>query len=139
MKIAPIYDPKKRRRGPKPAKVDLHRVFVIGLVIWCAITVIVVVLFFAFHIHVITMSLYTCLFGILIGIGLLVWEKINRDHYMNLALGTSDDTATYATVHAVADTPVVTAPASAGVKGTVVSDSPCPKPLNTTIRSGEQR
>lgn len=138
MKIAPIYDPEKRRRGPKPAKVDLHRVFVVGLVIWCALAVIVAALFFAFHIRIITMSLYTCLFGIFVGIGLLVWEKVNRDHYMNLASGASDDAATHATVHAVTDT-AAAASASVCVKDAAVSDSSRPGPSSTAIDGGEQR
>lgn len=139
MKIAPIYDPEKRRRGPKPAKVDLHRVFVVGLVIWCALAVIVTTLFFAFHIRIITMSLYTCLFGIFVGIGLLIWEKINRDHYMNLASGASDDAATHATVHAATDTAVVAASASVCVKDAAVSDSSRPSASSTAIDGGRQR
>lgn len=138
MKIAPIYDPEKRRRGPKPAKVDLHRVFVVGLLIWCALAVIVTSLFFAFHIRIITMSLYTCLFGIFVGIGLLVWEKVNRDHYMNLASGASDDAATHATVHAATDTAVV-ASASVCVKEAAFSDSSRPSASSTVISGGEQR
>lgn len=90
MKIAPLYDPKKRRPGPKPARVNLQKVFLGGLLIWLVALIVVIVTRGIYHTQFGTVSLYTCGFGIVISIGLLLWEKWYRPVYTKLA---NDDPA----------------------------------------------
>ncbi|MBO5633226.1 MAG: DUF2530 domain-containing protein [Aeriscardovia sp.] len=94
MKIAPIFDPEKRREGPKPARVDLKRVFNLGLLVWCIATVIVLLCSY-FKGALLLTSLGVCLSGLLVGCMLLVWEHFNRSHYMKLANGSEDNSAEY--------------------------------------------
>ncbi|MBW3087665.1 DUF2530 domain-containing protein [Bifidobacterium sp. 82T24] len=83
MKLAPIVDPGARKPGPKPAQVDLHRVFFIGTAMWLIAAVICLVLVlcgvdWAFK------SLISCVAGMIIGVALLTWEHFNRWYYRRL-------------------------------------------------------
>lgn len=85
MKIAPLFDPKKRRPAPKPARVDLQKVFIGGLIIWLVALIVVIIMRVMYHTQLGTVTLYTCGFGIVIGIGLLLWERWYRPVYTKLA------------------------------------------------------
>ncbi|MBT1167215.1 DUF2530 domain-containing protein [Bifidobacterium simiarum] len=83
MKLAPILDPNARKPGPKPAQVDLHKVFFIGTAIWLLLGIICLALVIAGR-HMVS-ALVVCIAGMIIGILLLVWEHFNRWNYRRLA------------------------------------------------------
>ncbi|MCI1901329.1 MAG: DUF2530 domain-containing protein [Bifidobacteriaceae bacterium] len=85
MNLAPIFDPEVRKPGPKPAAVDLQKVFIVGTIIWIVALAVVAVLLFVFQMHVATLPFLTCILGIVIGILLLIWEKWYRPEYTKLA------------------------------------------------------
>ncbi len=85
MKIAPILDPSKRKPGPKPAKVDLRIIFAIGTVLWVIVAIIYAVIRFGFHTHGTYLPFVVSASGVIIGIGLLIWEHWYRPEYMKLA------------------------------------------------------
>ncbi|MCI1984858.1 MAG: DUF2530 domain-containing protein [Bifidobacteriaceae bacterium] len=85
MNLAPIFDPEVRKPGPKPAAVDLRKVFIIGTIAWILALAVIAVLLFVFHLHVVTLPFLTCILGIVIGVCLLIWEKWYRPEYTKLA------------------------------------------------------
>ncbi len=91
MTFEPIFQPDKRKRGPQPAKVDLHVVFLIGTTIWIIISLIVFLLRKQMGVQMVTITLLTCAFGVITGFLLLSWESINRSHYTKLAGGAHED------------------------------------------------
>jgi hypothetical protein len=91
MTLEPIFQPDKRKRGPQPAKVDLHLVFLIGTTIWIIVSLIVFLIRKEAGHRMTTITLLTCAFGVIIGLVLLIWESINRSHYTKLAGGARED------------------------------------------------
>jgi hypothetical protein len=87
MNLTPIFDPEVRKPGPKPAKVDLRKTFIIGTLAWVVALGIVAVLLFVFDMRVATLPFLTCILGIVIGACLLIWEKWYRPEYTKLAEG----------------------------------------------------
>ncbi|MBT1177355.1 DUF2530 domain-containing protein [Bifidobacterium callimiconis] len=82
MKLAPILDPGARKPGPKPAQVDLHRVFFIGTTLWLIAGIICLILVLLGK-HA-TGALIVCVAGMIIGVLLLIWEHFNRWYYRRL-------------------------------------------------------
>lgn len=87
LNLTPIFDPEVRKPGPKPAKVDLRKTFLIGTATWIVALGVISVLLFVFHLKVVTLPFLTCIFGIVIGILMLIWEKWYRPEYTKLAEG----------------------------------------------------
>lgn len=83
MKLAPILDPGARKPGPKPAQVDLHRVFFIGTCVWLLGGIICLALVLLGRNAI--PELIICLSGMIIGVLLLIWEHFNRWYYRRLA------------------------------------------------------
>lgn len=82
MKLAPILDPGARKPGPKPAQVDLHRVFFIGTTLWLIAGIVCLILVLLGK-HA-TGALIVCVSGMIIGVLLLIWEHFNRWYYRRL-------------------------------------------------------
>ena len=82
MKLASIFDPAARRPSPKPARVDLRKVFLIGTAVWMA-ALIVCAMLLALHVPALK-ELVVCVAGVLVGIILLVWEYFDRWDYRRL-------------------------------------------------------
>lgn len=91
MTLEPIFDPRKRRPAPSPARVDLRVIFIIGTVIFAVLTIGFAIVRYGLGMHP-GYKFWVCLFGFLIGIILLVWERFNRSTYMRLA--NDDETIT---------------------------------------------
>ncbi|WP_018143239.1 DUF2530 domain-containing protein [Alloscardovia criceti] len=85
MKIAPIFDPEKRREAPQAEQVDLHVVFAIGTGLWFLAAAVCGILYLlgdaAFQ-----QRFIFCIWGMVIGILGLIWELNNRHIYRLLAL-----------------------------------------------------
>lgn len=86
MRLAPILDPSKRKPGPKPAQVDLHRVFFIGTFIWCIAALACLILLFVSG-EAWAAPLIICTAGMIIGVLMLIWEHFNRWYYRRLGNG----------------------------------------------------
>ena len=82
MKLAPIFDPAARKPSPKPVRVDLRKVFLIGTALWTAALIICAMLL-ALHVLVLR-ELVVCAAGVFIGIVLLIWEHFDRWDYRRL-------------------------------------------------------
>lgn len=82
MKLAPIFDPTARRPSPKPVRVDLRKVFLIGTAVWMA-ALIVCAMLLALHVPALK-ELVVCVAGVLVGIILLIWEHFDRWDYRRL-------------------------------------------------------
>ncbi|NEG95177.1 DUF2530 domain-containing protein [Bifidobacterium sp. SMB2] len=82
MKLAPIIDPGARKPGPKPAQVDLHRVFFLGTALWLVAAIVCLVLVLC-GVNAVK-SLIVCVAGMIIGVLLLTWEHFNRWYYRRL-------------------------------------------------------
>lgn len=85
MKLAPILDPAARRPSPKPARVDLRKIFLAGEAIWLVMLILALVLRLSSQTRLNTLTLFTCAFGLVLGPFMLLWEKRTRSHYMKLA------------------------------------------------------
>ena len=82
MKLAPIINPDARRPMPKPVRVNLRRVFLAGMALWLIALVVCVALM---TLRIPTGdALWVIISGLGVGIALLIWEKIDRDHYTQL-------------------------------------------------------
>ncbi|RBP97398.1 DUF2530 domain-containing protein [Bifidobacterium aemilianum] len=82
MKLAPIFNPDARRAAPKPIRVDLRKVFVIGTSLW---TVALLVSLILLLLDVKALPLVVvCASGVLIGLAMLVWEHFDRWNYRRL-------------------------------------------------------
>ncbi|MCH4161269.1 MAG: DUF2530 domain-containing protein [Bifidobacterium sp.] len=82
MRLAPIFQPETRRPSPKPIQVDLRKVFVVGTSLWSLALIITVCLWLA-GIEPLGPAL-VCASGVIIGLMLLIWERINRKEYRRL-------------------------------------------------------
>ena len=82
MKLAPIFDPAAHRPSPKPVRIDLRKVFLIGTAVWMA-ALIVCAMLLALHVPALK-ELVVCVAGVLVGIILLVWEHFDRWDYRRL-------------------------------------------------------
>ena len=82
MKLAPIFDPAARKPSPKPVRVDLRKVFLIGTALWTAALIICAMLL-ALHVPVLR-ELVVCAVGVFVGIVLLIWEHFDRWDYRRL-------------------------------------------------------
>ncbi len=91
MTLEPIFDPRKRRPAPSPAKVDLRVIFIAGTIIFAILTIGFAIVRYGFGMHP-GYKFWVCLFGFLIGLIMLVWERFNRSTYMRLA--NDDETIT---------------------------------------------
>ena len=89
--LEPIFDPRKRRPAPSPAKVDLRVIFIIGTIIFAILTIGFAIVRYGLGMHP-GYKFWVCLFGFLIGLIMLVWERFNRSTYMRLA--NDDETIT---------------------------------------------
>lgn len=83
MKLAPIIDPNARKPGPKPAQVDLHRVFFIGTLLWLIATVISLVAIMTGDNDMVN-GLVISVAGMIIGVLMLIWEHFYRWYYRRL-------------------------------------------------------
>ncbi|MBO6003524.1 MAG: DUF2530 domain-containing protein [Aeriscardovia sp.] len=81
MSLAPLFNPKKRKPDPKPAKVNLRIVIGIGLIVWGIIFLYVAIVeMWIKQVLPVYPLLITC-FGLVIGVLLMLWEFIYRDKY----------------------------------------------------------
>lgn len=84
MTLEPIFDPRKRRPAPSPARVDLRIIFAAGTIIF-AVLAIAFMAASGGHASRVSYKFWICLFGFIIGLVMLVWERFNRSTYMKLA------------------------------------------------------
>lgn len=86
MKLSPIFNPPTQKHV-RPARVDLRIIFIWGLSIWIVVFAIISIIIFGFHIRTnfLIIWFYTCIFGIGLGVLLLIWEYFTRSEYMKLA------------------------------------------------------
>ncbi|KAA8817901.1 hypothetical protein BW13_01845 [Bifidobacterium sp. UTCIF-37] len=82
MRFAPIIDPSVRRPAPKPVRVDLRTVFLIGTGLW-AIALIVCLILEAMSFNAQTARI-VCTAGVIIGVLMLIWEHFDRWDYRRL-------------------------------------------------------
>ena len=79
MKLAPIVKPSARKPAPEPAKVDLRRVFMTGTILWVlALVVSTILVYWAGVLN--EHAIVVCLFGLGIGVALLIWEHFHRQN-----------------------------------------------------------
>lgn len=83
MKFAPIVDPAVRKSAPKPVRVDLRKVFLIGLALWIVALIVCSVLV-AVGVKGVQDALIVCAFGVLFGVVMLIWEHFDRWDYRRL-------------------------------------------------------
>lgn len=76
--------PERRRAGPQPRQVDLRRVIVVGIALWCAAAAVLGVLAVGFDADV-TDQLVVCATGLGLGLLALAWEHTNRRRYRAVA------------------------------------------------------
>ena len=82
MKFAPIINPDVCRPTPKPVRVDLRKVFLIGTSLWAlALIVCTILLFLEFDV---LRVLIVCTAGTVIGVAMLIWEQFDRWDYRRL-------------------------------------------------------
>ena len=82
MKLAPIFEPKARRTAPKPVRVDLGKIFLVGTCLWI-VAVIVSIALYSLRI-VPEDAVLVSAAGVIIGILLLIWEHFDRWNYRRL-------------------------------------------------------
>lgn len=82
MRLAPIWDPSARKPGPRPVHVDLFPPFCGGTIVWLVATIVTSVLYANGAVGMDTPVI--CGFGVLVGLGLLIWEHRERNIYMLL-------------------------------------------------------
>lgn len=81
MSLSPLFNPKKRKPGPKPARVNLRIIIVTGLIVWgLSFLYVTIIEMWIKQLPVFSQLLITC-FGMIIGVLLLLWEVIYRDKY----------------------------------------------------------
>lgn len=82
MKLAPIFNPHARKPSPKPVRVDLRKVFIVGTCMWI---VALIVCFLLSSAQIISQrAVLVCAAGVLIGFVLLIWEHFDRWNYRRL-------------------------------------------------------
>ncbi|OZG51131.1 hypothetical protein [Pseudoscardovia suis] len=99
MKLAPIWDPTARKPGPPPVHVDLFPLFLGGTVLWGVAGVVCIICNIAGIMPL--RETITCVIGVVVGLGLLIWEHNERRIYR--LLGDDDDSATDASDDAGVD------------------------------------
>lgn len=82
LRFAPIINPAVRRPAPKPVRVDLRTVFLIGTGLWSAALIACFILD-ALGFDVAT-PLIICAAGVVVGVLMLVWEHFDRWDYRRL-------------------------------------------------------
>lgn len=82
LRFAPILDPAVRRPAPKPVRVDLRTVFLIGTGLW-SVALIGCFILDALGFEVST-PLIVCAAGVIVGVLMLIWEHFDRWDYRRL-------------------------------------------------------
>lgn len=119
MKLAPIWDPTARKPGPPPVHVDLFPLFLGGTVLWGVAGVVCIICTIAGIMPL--RETITCVIGVVVGLGLLIWEHNERRIYR--LLGDDDsDSGDDAGVN-FADNSAADDPAASSVVGTTVTDN----------------
>ena len=119
MKLAPIWDPTARKPGPPPVHVDLFPLFLGGTVLWGVAGVVCIICNIAGIMPL--RETITCVIGVVVGLGLLIWEHNERRIYRLLGdddSDSSDDAGVNSTDNSVADDP-----AASSAAGTTVTDN----------------
>ena len=119
MKLAPIWDPTARKPGPPPVHVDLIPLFLGGTVLWGVAGVVCIICNIAGIMPL--RETITCVIGVVVGLGLLIWEHNERRIYRLLGdddSDSSDDAGVNSTDNSVADDP-----AASSAAGTTVTDN----------------
>ena len=81
--LDPIFKPETRKPAPNAADVDLHKIFLAGTMLW-VLALLATLLMRLMGAHV-DAFLIIAGFGVLIGVLLMIWEKIDRPRYRKLA------------------------------------------------------
>ena len=82
MKLAPIIDPSVRKPSPKPVRVDLRKVFMVGTSLWAVgLVICMILLALGFDVE---RGQTMCAAGTVIGVLMLLWEHFNRWDYRRL-------------------------------------------------------
>lgn len=84
MNLEPIFDPRKRKPAPSPARVDMRTIFLCGTIVFAFLTIGFASVEIGLH-REFGYKFWICLFGFILGLALLVWEHFNRSTYMKLA------------------------------------------------------
>ena len=119
MKLAPIWDPTARKPGPPPVHVDLFPLFLGGTVLWGVAGVVCIICNIAGIMPL--RETITCVIGVVVGLGLLIWEHNERRIYRLLGdddSDSSDDAGVNSTDNSVADDP-----AASSAAGTTITDN----------------
>lgn len=119
MKLAPIWDPTARKPGPPPVHVDLFPLFLGGTVLWGVAGVVCIICTIAGIMPL--RETITCVIGVVVGLGLLIWEHNERRIYR--LLGEDDDSATDASDDAGVDSATAVTSAASSAAGTTVTDN----------------
>lgn len=82
MRFAPIIDPAQRRPAPKPVRVDLRTVFLVGTGLW-SLALIVCLILSAMGVAV-PEAQAVCASGVVVGVLMLIWEHFDRWNYRRL-------------------------------------------------------
>ncbi len=82
MKFAPIIDPNARKPSPKPVRVDLRKVFLFGTIAW-AIALAACMILTACGVQA-ERAQIICTAGTVIGVLMLIWERLDRWDYRRL-------------------------------------------------------
>lgn len=82
MKFAPIFNPEACKDPPPPVRVDLRKVFLIGIALWVVATAVFAVLI-AVGFNLLP-YLRICIAGIVVGVAMLIWEFFDRPNYRKL-------------------------------------------------------
>ena len=82
MKLAPIIDPSVRKPSPKPVRVDLRKVFMVGTSLWAVgLVICMILLALGFDDE---RGQTMCAAGTVIGVLMLLWEHFDRWDYRRL-------------------------------------------------------
>ncbi len=123
MKLAPIWDPTARKPGPPPVHVDLFPLFLGGTVLWGVAGVVCIICNIAGIMPL--RETITCVIGVVVGLGLLIWEHNERRIYRLLGDdddASGDDAGVNPADNSTADDPAASSTASSAV-GTTVTDN----------------
>ena len=75
-KLAPIIDPSVRKPSPKPVRVDLRKVFMVGTSLWAVgLVICMILLALGFDVE---RGQTMCAAGTVIGVLMLLWEHFDR-------------------------------------------------------------
>ena len=80
--MAPIFEPKARRPAPKPVRVDLGKIFLVGTCLWILAVIVCIGLYSA---NIVSQrAVLVSAAGVLIGFLMLIWEHFDRWNYRRL-------------------------------------------------------